>query len=462
MGIGVSGWRLARAVSMTGQLGVVSGVALDNIVVRRLQLGDPDGCVRRALGAYPFADVANDLVERYFVEGGVGQTKPYALVPRPSVHPSVRSSELVTAANFVEIYLAKEGHAGVVGVNYLEKLQMSTPASVFGAMLAGVDYVLVGAGIPAELPALLDDLAAGRSGRISIDVAGGSSIALGAPVRSHSTSGEPIVLRRPRFLAIVASHVLASFLARDERTRPDGFVVEGPEAGGHSAPPRGPLVLDETGQPVYGPRDVADFEKLRSLGLPFYLAGSAAHPKRLEEALALGASGVQVGSAFALCEESGLAERWRADLIEHETNGSLRVIADPTASPTGFPFKVADLGGTVADPDVSSGRERVCDAGYLRVPYRKDDGELGYRCAAEPVPAFIRKGGAVEETPGRQCLCNGLLAAAGLGQRRRSGEEPAVVTIGQDLSFLPTLLPADGSGRYRAADVVEYLLGGSD
>ena len=41
MGAGVSSWRLARAVSSTGQLGVVSGTALDVILARRLQEGDP-------------------------------------------------------------------------------------------------------------------------------------------------------------------------------------------------------------------------------------------------------------------------------------------------------------------------------------------------------------------------------------------------------------------------------------
>ena len=67
---------------------------------------------------------------------------------------------LTVVANFVEVFLAKEGHDGVVGVNYLEKIQMTTPAAAYGAMLAGVDAVLMGAGIPAHIPAMLDDLAA--------------------------------------------------------------------------------------------------------------------------------------------------------------------------------------------------------------------------------------------------------------------------------------------------------------
>jgi NAD(P)H-dependent flavin oxidoreductase YrpB (nitropropane dioxygenase family) len=53
MGVGVSGWRLAQAVAATGQLGVVSGVALDAVLARRLQRGDPDGQVRRALACFP-------------------------------------------------------------------------------------------------------------------------------------------------------------------------------------------------------------------------------------------------------------------------------------------------------------------------------------------------------------------------------------------------------------------------
>ena len=58
MGVGVSGWQLARAVSRTGQLGVVSGAALDAVFVRRLQSGDAGGHLRRALGEFPYPDVA--------------------------------------------------------------------------------------------------------------------------------------------------------------------------------------------------------------------------------------------------------------------------------------------------------------------------------------------------------------------------------------------------------------------
>ncbi len=88
------------------------------------------------------------------------------------------------------------------------------------------------------------------------------------------------VLRRPKFLAIVSLHVLAGYLNRDPEIRPDGFVVEGPRAGGHSAPPRGKMVLDDAGEPVYGPKDDADLAKVAEIGLPFWLAGAYATPEQ--------------------------------------------------------------------------------------------------------------------------------------------------------------------------------------
>ena len=95
MGVGVSGWRLARAVASTGQLGVVSGVALDTLMVRRLQLGDRGGDIRRALARFPDPSVAERIVERYFVEGGIDPGAPFRLVPKVTVVPPVEVSKPV-------------------------------------------------------------------------------------------------------------------------------------------------------------------------------------------------------------------------------------------------------------------------------------------------------------------------------------------------------------------------------
>ncbi|KAB8181044.1 nitronate monooxygenase [Microbispora catharanthi] len=457
MGVGVSGWRLARAVASAGQLGVVSGTALDVTLARRLQQGDPGGHLRRALARFPVPEMAERILARYFVPGGTGSGRPYRPVPRLGLRRSQAADELAVVANFAEVLLAKEGHDGLIGVNYLEKIQMATPAAVYGAMLAGVDYVLMGAGIPAEIPRLLDDLAAHRAAEISVTVAGGET--------PHTVGLDPAALlgpsiappARPRLLAIVSSHVLAAYLARSAATRPDGFVIESPSAGGHSAPPRGRLRLDGAGEPVYGPRDEVDTGKVAALGLPFWLAGGYGTPDGLARALETGAAGIQVGSAFALCRESGLDDELRRRLLRRAADGTLEVRNDPHASPAGFPFKVAHIPGTLSDAGVYAERSRLCDLGYLRTPYQKPDGGVGYRCPAEPVETYVRKGGRAEETTERRCLCNGLLAAIGLGQHRPDGyPEPPLLTLGQDTGFLDGL-PDD----YSAADVVDRILKGA-
>ncbi|MFJ8582238.1 nitronate monooxygenase [Micromonospora sp. NPDC093277] len=463
MGVGISGWRLARAVAATGQLGVVSGVALDALLARRLQRGDDGGHIRRALGHFPVPAVAQRVLDRYFVPGGRPEGEPFRPVPRLRLRPGCRGQELTVVANFVEVFLAKEGHDGAVGVNYLEKIQLATPAAVYGAMLAGVDYVLMGAGLPTEIPRMLDALAANVPARLSV------AVNAAAPGEQHQLAfdpweliGEaPQPLRRPRLLAIVSSATLATYLARDESTRPDGFVLENPTAGGHSARPRGPLTLSADSEPVYGPRDRLDVAKVANLGLPFWVAGGQTGPERLAAARAAGATGVQVGTAFALCCESGLDPALRQRMLRDAARDALVVRNHAAASPTGFPFKLVHLPGTAADEQVYADRPRHCDLGYLRTPYRRQDGWVGYRCPAEPVDQYVRKGGSVDDTVGSRCLCNGLVATVGLGQRRPDGYvEPPLVTLGQDLAFLPHLIRRGYD--YTAADVVAYLLGPSE
>ena len=87
MGAGVSDWRLARTVSMAGQLGVVSGTAIDTILARRLQLGDPEGHVRRALAHLPLLDAAQRILDKHFVPGGKDEATPFAPVPMFQVSP---------------------------------------------------------------------------------------------------------------------------------------------------------------------------------------------------------------------------------------------------------------------------------------------------------------------------------------------------------------------------------------
>ena len=459
MGAGVSDWRLARAVSSLGQLGVVSGTGIDTILARRLQQGDPGGHMRRALAAFPIDGVAERIVAKYFVEGGVdGRLKSK---PMPRIDPSRNLLDLYVASNFVEVFLAKEGHDNPVGINYLEKIQLPHLPSMYGAMLAGVDYVLMGAGIPRAIPKALDDLSEGSAVEYKLEVKGadrGETFVTRFDPADYS-GGQLPEARRPDFLAIVSSHVLSTMLARKADGKVNGFVVEGPTAGGHNAPPRGRLQLTAAGEPLYGDRDVPDLEVIGELGLPFWLAGSYAEPERIEEALALGATGVQVGTAFAYCEESGFAADLKRRVLDLSIEGRARIFTDPVASPTGFPFKVVELESTMSDPVMYDKRNRVCDLGYLRTAYKRDDGSVGWRCPSEPVDDYLRKGGTDEDTFGRKCLCNALMANIGLGQIQKNGDpEEPLVTSGDDVANVARFL-TPGASTYTAADVVQYLLG---
>lgn len=460
MGVGVSGWRLARAVSLAGQLGVVSGVALDAQLARRLQLGDPGGHMRRALARFPDQEAASRILARYFVPGGIPAGRPFRPVPRPGLRPDRRRDELAVAGNFAEVWLAKEGHGGLVGINYMEKIQLATQPAVYGAMLAGVDHVLVGAGIPGEIPGVLDALSTHSASGLTVTVEGSAErhTTVFDPAGFAGAAAAPLV--RPGFLAIVSAAVLARYLYRSPATRPDGFVLETHVAGGHSAPPRGKNGLGPDGEPVYGPRDRIDPAEVAALGLPFWLAGGRATPEGLAGARALGAAGVQAGSVFALARESGLDPVLRRRLLEEAVSGDLAVRNDPLASPTGFPFKVARVPGTLSEEGEYGRRPRLCDLGYLRTPFRKENGAVGYRCPAEPVDQYVRKGGDAEDAVGRRCLCNALTAGVGLAQHRPDGYvEPPLVTLGQDLDFLPELVRRAGTD-YSAADAVRHLLSG--
>lgn len=460
MGVGVSNWRLANAVARCGEMGVVSGTALDAVFARRLQLGDLGGHLRRALEQFPFPEMVRRLLDRYFISGGKPEQQPFKAIPLHSDRDPQHLMELTVLANFAEVFLAKEGHDNPVGINFLEKIQTPTLPSLYGAMLAGVAFILMGAGIPRSIPGIMDDLALGKPVSLKLDVEqalpGEEFFVTFDP--QLFCGGKAPVLQRPKFLAIVSSATLAMSLAKKSTGSVDGFIVEGATAGGHNAPPRGQMQLSEKGEPLYGERDLPDLDKIKALGLPFWLAGSFGMPGKLKEALALGAAGIQVGTAFAFCEESGLTPELKNLVLEQSLLGDVNLFTDPTASPTGFPFKVVSLEGTLSDDTIYQERKRICDLGYLRHSYRKEDGTVGFRCPSEPVESFVKKGGSPDEVSGRRCLCNSLLASIGLGQQQPGMEkEPPIITAGDQVTQIASFLKPWGR-TYPASEVIKQLL----
>ena len=499
MGIRVSSWELAREVSRQGELGVVSGTGMDTVFIRTLQLGDASGYLRRALATFPDQDMVARITDKYFVEGGKAVDKPFRSLPMWTVAPSQHLQEVTVLANYCEVWLAKHNddgspiEKGIVGINRLTKVQLPTLYSLYGAILADVDYVIMGAGIPLQIPAALDNLSEGKDALFPVDVESSEEkfVTKLSPVEFWSNAGKPdlvtMQLKRPAFIPIVSSVVLAqSMLKKTSGKGPtkgiDGFVVELPTAGGHNAPPRGfkydpaakshALALNSNGEPIYGEKDEVALEKFKKAakGLPFWLAGSFAHSEKVKEVVELGGAGVQVGTMFALAKESGLDPTIRDSVLKSLAEHDMDVFTDPAASPTGYPFKVLEIERTLSNPEVYQNRHRHCSLGYLRQAYiDKQTGKLGYKCPAEPLKDYVKKGGEADATLGRKCLCNALMANVGLPQTRTIKEtdahkndlytEEPLITIGDEVNECKRFLRQDDNGKwgYEAKDVVQYL-----
>jgi len=456
MGVKISDWPLARAVSMRGQQGTISGVALERVLALLLQLGDKGDHIHRALAHFPFPDVAKKVLNAFCPKDKTKPVKIFRSTPVFSIKPSELLISLTICANFAFVWLAKEGHKYPISINYLEKLAMPHIYAITGAMLAGVDYITMGAGIPIQIPQVIQDLCVGHTAKYRVPVVGKNITEVTmrfSPLEFFGSSFSE--LAKPKFLPIISSNLLAKlFMTKLPLGSVDGFIIERPSAGGHNAPPR-KLLFDEQGELIYGPKDQVNYTEIAEYGLPFWIGGSAGSPEQLRWALAQSANGIQVGTIFALCEESGMDPVLKNRLRQSAYDGQLQIKTGIRSSPTGFPFKVAQLSGTISDPTVYATRNRICDQGGLVSLYERPDGKIAYRCSAEPIEDYLRKGGSLDETVDRICLCNGLIATTSISTK--ANYEPALVTLGDDTSFVKYLMSKSDSS-YTANDAIDYLL----
>lgn len=492
MGVYVSNWRLARAVAMEKPgltAGTVSGTALDIVYARLLQLGDPGGHIRQALAAFDKqfgVTIGNKILERFFIPGGKAPHARYKNTPthhlRENPGDQATSShsltldpdtiELLVVTSFAEVWLAKQGHSGNIFINFLNKIELPLIYSMYGAMLAGVNGIVVGAGNPDGLPAVCTSLAAHQKVNQRLSMLyreSGEEYTLSfnpAMVAGGKLTEYP--LERPAFLAIVSLENLVLSLVNSQSEAPDGFIIENYTAGGHNAGPQGPLTRDEKGQPVYGVLDEPNLEVIRGTRHPFWLAGGYGSHEKYLQALTLGANGIQAGTVFALSQESGIQEKHRCAIFDYLKRGkeNINMVLTTMFSPTGYPFKVAQLAGTLSEDKVYEERQRVCDIGLLQqyglsLPSADGIRRIFQRCQAAPVDDFVGKRGLPRNTEGKRCLCNGLLAGAGFSQIRnqngREDDEPSIVTLGNDLDGVRQL-SSQGQIAYWAGDVVRNIL----
>ncbi len=316
MGAYVSNWRLARAVAMERPgvtAGTISGIGLDVGYARILELGDPGGHVRKAFQAFDDkfnTSLGADFFSRYFIPGGKVPREKFRHFPmqtaivqngtdkvtfsdnqggliRLNVTQDVIERVILTA--FAEVWLAKIGHSGKIFINFLKKIELPLVFAMYGAMLAGVDGIVVGAGSPEGLPYLCSKLA--RHEAVSIDIPmlyreSGESFQIEFDPKTILNGNlTQLPIARPAFLAIASLAPLVQALAQSPTGAPDGFIIEHHTAGGHNAGPQGPMLKDDFGQPQYGLEDEPDLGAIREAGLPFWLAGGYGSREELQKAI---------------------------------------------------------------------------------------------------------------------------------------------------------------------------------
>ncbi|HUN67480.1 MAG TPA: nitronate monooxygenase family protein [Burkholderiales bacterium] len=189
-----------------------------------------------------------------------------------------RDKQAIEAANLValdrEIRAAREiaaGH-GMIAVNVMRAVSQYA-GYVRQACASGAEAIVVGAGLPFDLPELTADY---------------PDVAL-IPILSEARA-IGLVLRKWQ---------------RKGRL-PDAIVIEHPRyAGGHL----GAAKIDEVGDHRFDFGEVLPaaerlYAEMGIAPIPLIVAGGVNSPERVREALSLGAAGVQVGTPFAVTQES--------------------------------------------------------------------------------------------------------------------------------------------------------------
>lgn len=463
MAIDISGHKLVRKVVEAGNelgintIGTLPGTALATAISRKLQDGDKDEELRSAFAEFPDQEMANRVLKEHFIKDG-RDGRPYKLIPMVGFKPRRSVEELIICATFAEVWLAKQGHKGKVAINFMEKVQTSLLYGILGALYGGADLIIVGAGLPDLIPGVIDNFVNYKPAEYPINVDGRKSTKFTMSLNPADFVAERLLnkgFERPRFAAVVTTNDLAELLVTGRLATEhyiDALILEHFSAGGHNALPRGAKkALNSRGEYEYSQRDIATYPEIAALDRPSLWAGS--YTSRLKEVIDSGGTGVSFGTAAALSRESNLRPDLKELLIELAAEGLLDVLADVRCSPTEFPFNVAQIPGTMSDDIAYKGFEKECRFGYLRQAFRnpKDPkGGLVWRCFAESERTFYAKGGKIEDTCGRKCVCSGLLSTAGLDTGM------PIVTLGQDIAALKEIIARYGRN-YTIKNAIQYV-----
>lgn len=197
-----------------------------------------------------------------------------------------------------------QANQGLVGVNVMTALK-DYEEHVRAAVEAGADVVICGAGLPANLPAL---------------------------VAGSDTKFAPIVSSQK------AALVLLKRWEKKYQTTADFIVIEGPKAGGHLGFSREDLDKDQAGVLDYDTEiqkiieTVKEYERKFHKHIPVIVAGGIFTEEDIRHVMNLGADGVQIASRFVATEECDADIAYKNAYLQAKEE-DVRIIQSPVGMP---------------------------------------------------------------------------------------------------------------------------------
>ncbi|MCL4475142.1 MAG: nitronate monooxygenase [Nitrospirae bacterium] len=313
-------------------------------------------------------------------EGGVGIVSSACLDRLVSKRTGKKLTTYEAAYNEVSLSKAAGGYAGI---NIMVALVRDYESSVRGAIDAGADVIISGAGLPLGLPSI-------------------------QPPRD--TALIPIVS---------SARALELICKKWEKLgyRPDATVLEGPLAGGHLGFKIDSIDLESnTLERLLPPvKDMA----IKYGDFPVIVAGGIYTHDDIVRFLKMGADGVQMGTRFLATEESSASPLYKQAVID-ATEEDI-IVAHKPGSPCGLPFRIIKQSPMYLSA-LKRLREPKCDKGYVLL---KDAEGKFSRCPAK------------ESNETAFCICNGLLSSAGYN----SDEEEPLYTVGTNAYRVDRIVP---------------------
>lgn len=194
-----------------------------------------------------------------------------------------------------------KGKGGLVGINIMSVTNWYAE-NVKQAIDSGVDLIISGAGLPKNLPTLVE----------------GSDVKI-APIVSSARCAN-----------------LMMKLWEKQNHIPDMIVVEGPEAGGHLGfspedlkEEKAKSIFDIVKEVVEA---VKAFEEKAKRKIPVIAAGGIYTGKDIKEALDAGASGVQMATRFVATEECDAAQEFKDAYIK-ASKDEIEIVQSPVGMP---------------------------------------------------------------------------------------------------------------------------------